>query len=101
MHKSGHRWRRRRRRKSSQSDPSKSYNHSAILRVEFDGYDREEMVRIVVTGNQEPKSVELTESILELDLEEIEYKIVTAMKEAHSKSVMVFQSCLLPSNLGL
>lgn len=61
----------------------------AVVRVEFEGYDREEMVRVVVTGNQEPKTVELTETVLELELEEIENRIVDAMKDAHSKSVMV------------
>ena len=57
--------------------------------MEFEGYDEDELVRVVVTGNQEPKSVELTESVLELELDEIQEHLIQAMKEAHSKSVMV------------
>lgn len=59
------------------------------LRIEYDGYDNGEMVRVVVSGNQEPRSIELTESILDLELEEIEERITAAMKEAHSRSVEV------------
>ena len=56
-------------------------------RVEFEGYDDDELVRVVISGNQEPKSVQLTESLLELELDEMEQRIVDAMKEAHAKSV--------------
>lgn len=58
-------------------------------RVEFEGYDSDEMVRVVVTGNQEPKSIELTQNIFDLELDEVEASILAAMKEAHSKSVAV------------
>jgi len=42
-----------------------------------------------MSGNQEPKYVELTEVVVELELEEMQKRITDAMKDAHSKSVTV------------
>jgi DNA-binding protein YbaB len=35
-----------------------------VARAEFDGYSEDETVKVVMSGNQEPKSVDLTEEAL-------------------------------------
>ena len=37
----------------------------ACCRAEFEGYSEDETVRVVMSGNQEPKSVEITETAIE------------------------------------
>jgi DNA-binding protein YbaB len=36
-----------------------------LSRAEFDGYDSEELVRVVLSGNQEPKVTEITQAAME------------------------------------
>lgn len=36
-----------------------------VCSTEFEGYDEEETVRVVMTGNQEPKSVDLTQAAMD------------------------------------
>lgn len=71
--------------------------------TEFDGYDEEETVRVVLTGNQVPKSVDITQSAMGVDAEELSQRITTAMKEAHTKSVAGMKSRMqdLAKNLGI
>ena len=38
---------------------------SCMFRAEFEGYSDDETVRVVMTGNQEPKSVDITDSAYE------------------------------------
>jgi DNA-binding protein YbaB len=33
--------------------------------AEFDGYDSEELVKVVLSGNQEPKSTEITQEAMD------------------------------------
>eukprot|EP00955_Chlamydomonas_euryale_P013428 144860-Chlamydomonas_euryale.AAC.7 len=40
-----------------------------LRRTEFDGYDEEETVRVVMTGNQEPKSVDITQAAMDVGAE--------------------------------
>eukprot|EP00798_Chlamydomonas_sp_ICE-L_P018794 gene18794-25339_t len=39
--------------------------------TEFDGYDEEETVRVIMTGNQEPKSVDITQDAVDSGVEEL------------------------------
>lgn len=36
-----------------------------LCRAEFEGYSDDESVRVVMSGNQEPKSVDITETAME------------------------------------
>lgn len=40
-------------------------NMLCMFRAEFEGYSDDETVRVVMTGNQEPKSVDITDSAYE------------------------------------
>ncbi|CAD7705029.1 unnamed protein product [Ostreobium quekettii] len=56
--------------------------------VVFEGYDEEETVKVVVSGNQEPRAVELTQDALDQGTEVLQTRLVEAMQDAHSKSVL-------------
>eukprot|EP00210_Caulerpa_lentillifera_P003040 g2902.t1 len=98
--------------------PSMTLNQCCYCRQEFDGYDEEETVKVgsmvlfeminllrfevVMSGNQEPKGIELTEAVAELELEEMQKRITEAMKDAHTKSVTAMKDRMkqLYSDLG-
>ena len=44
---------------------STNSDRDVLLRSEFEGYSDDETVRVVMTGNQEPKSVDITDSAYE------------------------------------
>jgi DNA-binding protein YbaB len=56
--------------------------------VDFDGYDEDETVKVVVRGNQEPVSVELTKEAMEVGQQELQSRILEAQKDAHAKCVL-------------
>eukprot|EP00884_Botryococcus_braunii_P017860 jgi/Botrbrau1/4758/Bobra.0137s0030.1 len=58
-----------------------------LARAEFEGYSEDETVKVIFSGNQEPKSIDLTEEALEGGLEALTERITQAMKESHGKSV--------------
>jgi len=58
-----------------------------LANTEFEGYDEDETVRVVMTGNQEPKSVDLTKEAIDAGAEELSRRLTMAMKDAHAKSV--------------
>jgi hypothetical protein len=37
--------------------------------TEFDGYDEDETVRVIMTGNQEPKAVDITQAAMDAGAE--------------------------------
>ena len=87
-----------------------------MCRAEFEGYSDDETVRVVMSGNQEPKSVDITEAAIEqgadvsfvascthaagcctrcgydnahLNMQKLSELVTAAMREAHGKSVAV------------
>ncbi|KAL6755309.1 YbaB/EbfC DNA-binding family-domain-containing protein [Haematococcus lacustris] len=58
-----------------------------LANTEFEGYDEDETVRVVMTGNQEPRSVDLTQAAMDTGAEELSKRVTAAMKDAHTKSV--------------
>ncbi|GMH39435.1 hypothetical protein BSKO_07333 [Bryopsis sp. KO-2023] len=53
----------------------------------YEGYDVDETVKVVISGNQEPREVEITEDAMNNGPEELSSRMVDAMKDAHQKSV--------------
>ena len=92
-------------------------DRDVLLRSEFEGYSDDETVRVVMTGNQEPKSVDITDSAYEQGsdvsqqqhsrlfsvavpylrcglnkssvLQKLAALVTEAMRDAHTKSVEV------------
>ncbi|KAG2497009.1 hypothetical protein HYH03_005013 [Edaphochlamys debaryana] len=58
-----------------------------LAATEFEGYDEEETVRVIMSGNQEPKLVEITQAAMDLGAEECSKRTTDAMRDAHKKSV--------------
>ncbi|WIA23157.1 hypothetical protein OEZ86_010053 [Tetradesmus obliquus] len=71
--------------------------------TEFDGYDEDETVKVVMNGNQVPKSVEITQEAIDTGAEELSRRLTLAMQEAHGKSVTGMKSKMqdLAKSLGL
>eukprot|EP00775_Hariotina_reticulata_P009198 gene9198-9365_t len=71
--------------------------------TEFDGYDEEETVKIIMNGNQVPKSVEVTQEAMDMGAEELSRRLTVAMQEAHGKSVAGMKEKMkdLAKSLGL
>jgi DNA-binding YbaB/EbfC family protein len=71
--------------------------------AEFEGFSSDESVRVVMSGNQEPKSVDITEAAYELGNEKLSALVTEAMKDAHAKSVegMRAKMSALASKMGV
>ncbi|MEW5300635.1 MAG: hypothetical protein WDW36_003550 [Sanguina aurantia] len=74
-----------------------------LAATDFEGYDEDETVRVVMTGNQEPKSVDITQAAMDTSAEELSRRVTAAMRDSHLKSVagMKEQMKVLAKNLGL
>lgn len=60
-------------------------------------------MRVVLTGNQAPKAVEVTAEALALGEEELSLRLTAAMKSAHAQSVAGMREKMkgLAASLGL
>tara|TARA_B100001109_G_C18737673_1_gene415096 strand:- start:95 stop:445 length:351 start_codon:yes stop_codon:yes gene_type:complete len=54
--------------------------------MEIEGKSENDMVKIWISGNQQPIRVEVNENILQSNIETIEISILEAIKTAHEKS---------------
>ncbi|GIL62598.1 hypothetical protein Vafri_16759 [Volvox africanus] len=74
-----------------------------LANTEFEGYDEEETVRVTMSGNQEPRSVEITQEALAAGAEECSRRTTEAMRDAHKKSVAGMKDKMreLAKNLGI
>lgn len=72
-------------------------------RTDFEGYDDDETVRVVLTGNQAPKAVEITAEAMAVGADELSLRLTAAMKDAHGKSVAGMRDKMkgLAASLGL
>lgn len=55
----------------------------------------------MISGNQEPKSVELTQGAMDAGIEVLQGRLVEAMKDAHEKSVQVTINFILNVKLKM
>ncbi|CAI8584026.1 unnamed protein product [Vicia faba] len=71
--------------------------------AEFDGYCEGELVKVTLTGNQQPLRTEITEAAMELGSEKLSLLITEAYKEAHQKSVQAMKERMndLAQSLGM
>ncbi len=74
-----------------------------LANTDFEGYSSDETVRVIMTGNQEPKSVDITEAAYSQGNEALSRLVTEAMRDAHAKSVagMKERMAKLASSLGL
>ncbi|KAF5208282.1 Nucleoid-associated protein [Thalictrum thalictroides] len=76
--------------------------------AEFDGYCEGELIKVTLSGNQQPIRTEITEAAMELGSEKLSLLVTEAYKDAHQKSVQAMkermsnlaQSLGMPQGLG-
>ncbi|RXH73079.1 hypothetical protein DVH24_012763 [Malus domestica] len=64
----------------------------------FDGYCEGEIIKVTLSGNQQPVRTEITEAAMELGAEKVSELVTEAYKDAHQKSVMAMKDRM--SNLA-
>eukprot|EP00245_Coleochaete_scutata_P007886 TRINITY_DN23691_c0_g1_i1.p1 TRINITY_DN23691_c0_g1~~TRINITY_DN23691_c0_g1_i1.p1 ORF type:complete len:181 (+),score=51.37 TRINITY_DN23691_c0_g1_i1:64-606(+) len=74
-----------------------------LAEAEFEGYCEGELVKVTLTGNQEPRGTEITEAAMELGAEALSQLITDAYKDAHQKSVAAMKERMkgLAASLGM
>ncbi|KAL3535124.1 hypothetical protein ACH5RR_003585 [Cinchona calisaya] len=71
--------------------------------AEFEGYCEGELVKVTLSGNQQPVRTEITEAAMELGAEKLSILINEAYKDAHQKSVLAMKEkmSVLAQSLGM
>ncbi|XP_057810410.1 nucleoid-associated protein At4g30620, chloroplastic-like isoform X1 [Salvia miltiorrhiza] len=60
-----------------------------LAAAEFDGYCQDELIKVTLSGNQQPVRIEITDAAMELGAEKLSLLVTEAYKDAHQKSVEV------------
>ncbi|KAK9047950.1 hypothetical protein SSX86_033088 [Deinandra increscens subsp. villosa] len=71
--------------------------------AEFDGYCEGELVKVTLSGNQQPVRTEITEAAMELGSAKLALLITEAYRDAHQKSVQAMKARMgdLAQSLGM
>lgn len=74
-----------------------------LAAAEFDGYCEGELIKVTLSGNQQPVRTEITEAAMELGAEKLSLLVTEAYKDAHQKSVQAMKERMsnLASSLGM
>ncbi|KAG0491303.1 hypothetical protein HPP92_004255 [Vanilla planifolia] len=70
---------------------------------EFDGYCEGELIKVTLSGNQQPVRTEITEAAMELGAEKLSLLVTEAYKDAHQKSIQALKERMnnLAQSLGM
>ncbi|GMY35608.1 nucleoid-associated protein At4g30620, chloroplastic-like [Fagus crenata] len=74
-----------------------------LAAAEFDGYCEGELIKVTLSGNQQPIRTEITEAAMELGPEKLSLLVTEAYKDAHQKSVLAMKDRMsdLAQSLGM
>ncbi|KAL9233928.1 hypothetical protein vseg_008860 [Gypsophila vaccaria] len=74
-----------------------------LAAAEFDGYCEGELIKVTLSGNQQPIRTEITEAAMELGAEKVSLLVTEAYKDAHQKSVLAMKERMsnLAQSLGM
>jgi DNA-binding YbaB/EbfC family protein len=74
-----------------------------LAAAEVEGFSSDESVRVVMSGNQEPKGVDITEEAYKMGNDKLNALVTEAMKDAHAKSVSLMKNRMsaMAAQLGL
>ena len=74
-----------------------------LAAAEFDGYCEDELIKVTLSGNQQPIRTQITEAAMELGSEKLSLLITEAYKDAHQKSVKAMKERMndLAQSLGI
>ncbi|KAG6587818.1 Nucleoid-associated protein, chloroplastic, partial [Cucurbita argyrosperma subsp. sororia] len=71
--------------------------------AEFDGYCEGELIKVTLSGNQQPLRTEITEAAMKLGPEKLSLLVTEAYQDAHQKSVQAMKQRMsdLAQSLGM
>ncbi|XP_022135106.1 nucleoid-associated protein At4g30620, chloroplastic-like [Momordica charantia] len=74
-----------------------------LAAAEFDGYCEGELIKVTLSGNQQPVRTEITEAAMKLGPEKLSLLVTEAYKDAHQKSVQAMKLRMndLAQSLGM
>ncbi|KAL5558237.1 hypothetical protein UlMin_034448 [Ulmus minor] len=74
-----------------------------LAAAEFDGYCEDELIKVTLSGNQQPVRTEVTEAAMEFGAEKLSLLVTEAYKDAHQKSVQAMKERMsnLAQGLGM
>lgn len=74
-----------------------------LAAAEFDGYCEGELIKVTLSGNQQPVRTEITEAAMELGAEKVSLMVTEAYLDAHQKSVQAMKERMsnLAQSLGM
>ncbi|CAA7033139.1 unnamed protein product [Microthlaspi erraticum] len=74
-----------------------------LAAAEFDGYCEGELVKVTLSGNQQPIRTDITDAAMELGSEKLSQLVTAAYKDAHAKSVVAMKERMsdLAQSLGM
>nr|XP_004507747.1 nucleoid-associated protein At4g30620, chloroplastic [Cicer arietinum] len=74
-----------------------------LAAAEFDGYCEGELIKVTLSGNQQPVRTQITEAAMELGPEKLSLLVTEAYKDAHQKSVQAMKERMsdLAQSLGM
>ncbi|KAJ4748053.1 Nucleoid-associated protein [Rhynchospora pubera] len=74
-----------------------------LAATEIDGYCEGELVKVTLSGNQQPIRIEITEAAMELGPEKLSLLVTEAYKDAHQRSVQTMKERMadLAKSLGM
>ncbi|KAJ7561039.1 hypothetical protein O6H91_03G011300 [Diphasiastrum complanatum] len=74
-----------------------------LAAAEFDGFCEGELIKVTLSGNQEPVRTEITEAAMELGADKVSELVTQAYKDAHQKSVLAMKDRMknLAESLGM
>ncbi|OVA01338.1 Nucleoid-associated protein YbaB [Macleaya cordata] len=74
-----------------------------LAAAEFDGYCEGELIKVTLSGNQQPIRTEITEAAMDLGAEKLSLLVTEAYKDAHQKSVLAMKERMsdLAQSLGM
>ncbi|XP_058754353.1 nucleoid-associated protein At4g30620, chloroplastic [Vicia villosa] len=74
-----------------------------LAAAEFDGYCEGELIKVTLSGNQQPVRTQITEAAMELGSEKVSLLVTEAYKDAHQKSVKAMKERMsdLAQSLGM
>ncbi|KAA0035094.1 hypothetical protein IC582_003779 [Cucumis melo] len=74
-----------------------------LAAAEFDGYCEGELIKVTLSGNQQPIRTEITEAAMELGPEKLSLLVTEAYQDAHQKSVQAMKQRMsdLAQSLGM
>ncbi|XP_078163293.1 nucleoid-associated protein At4g30620, chloroplastic-like [Carex rostrata] len=74
-----------------------------LAATEIDGYCEGELIKVTLSGNQQPIRIEITNSAMELGPEKLSLLVTEAYKDAHQRSVQTMKERMgdLAKSLGM